>query len=110
MLLTSTVQLTGHVTLHRPQINAPHLEPLEDDAAFEPGEFVVHLHNGVGPLSRGGAKPNHLGEMAEFLKIEYAKGAQLFVPLQQTHLIDKFVSPKEDVPRLMHSVLVAGRH
>lgn len=98
--LASTVQLTGHITLHRPQVTSGYRDPLEDDSQLELGGLVVHQQNGVGLFRGVEQRQNHLGETAEFLKIEYADRAQLYVPLQQAHMIDKYISTKEEAPRL----------
>lgn len=98
--LVSTVQLTGHITLHRPQITSGYRDPLEDDSGLELGGLVVHQQNGVGLFRGVEQRQNHLGEATEFLKIEYAEKAQLYVPLHQAHLIDKYISAKEEAPRL----------
>lgn len=98
--LISTVQLTGHITLHRPQVTSGYRDPLDDDSGLEMGSLVVHQQNGVGLFRGVEQRQNHLGDLAEFLKIEYADRAQLYVPLQQAHLIDKYISTKEESPRL----------
>lgn len=68
--------------------------------ALAPGDMVVHLQNGIGRYLGIDTKPNHLGVMTEFMKIEYADKAQLFVPLNQSYLISKYVGSNDSVPTL----------
>lgn len=100
LLLATTVSLTGHITLHRPHVVEHFRDPLEGDVELEIGEFVVHQHNGIGRFQGIEQTRNHQGENREFLKIEYADRAYHYVPLQQSHLIDKFIGTKDEVPRL----------
>lgn len=64
------------------------------------GESIVHLNNGVGKYLGIEHKPNHLGIDSEFFLIEYAEKAKLYVPLNQAHLISKYIGAGEESPRL----------
>lgn len=68
-----------------------------------PGELVVHLNHGIGKYLGIDQKPNHNGVLCEFFKIEYADSATLFVPMNQSYLISKYVGSSEEVPR-MHTL------
>ncbi len=67
------------------------------------GETVVHMNNGIGRFLGIEKKPNHLGVMTEFLLIEYAEGAKLYIPMDQAHLITKYIGTSEERPEL-HSL------
>jgi transcription-repair coupling factor (superfamily II helicase) len=67
--------------------------PLDDFLELRPGEWVVHLQHGVG-IYRGlvslGAEEK--GEkQGEFLKIEYAEKAVVYVPTDQFDLVRRYV-------------------
>ncbi len=70
--------------------------------AFElnPGDLVVHLNNGIARYIGLERRPNHLGIEAEFFLLEYAEGAKLYVPLNQSYLLTKYVGAGEESPRL----------
>lgn len=68
-----------------------------------PGEMVVHLNNGIGKFLGLEKRPNHLGIMNEFFLIEYAENAKLYVPLNQAHLISKYIGSGEEIPK-MHTL------
>src|SRR5690606_7627597 len=65
-----------------------------------PGEAVVHLNNGIGRYLGMEKKPNNMGVETEHLLIEYADDAKLYVPINQTHLVSKYIDYREEVPKL----------
>lgn len=64
------------------------------------GEVVVHLSHGIGRYVGIEKRPNHNGIPTEFLQIEYADNAKLYVPINQAHLISKYIGGHEEVPKL----------
>lgn len=79
-----------------------HTTPLETyDLA--PGEMVVHFNNGIGRYLGMEKRLNHNGVMSEFFNIEYADNARLYVPINQAHLISKYIGSNEEVPK-MHTL------
>ncbi|EPP37039.1 transcription-repair coupling factor [Chlamydia avium] len=65
-----------------------------------PGETVVHLHNGIGKFIGIEKKPNHLNIETDYLVIEYADRARLYVPSDQAYLISRYVGASEKTPEL----------
>lgn len=65
-----------------------------------PGETVVHLHNGIGKFIGIEKKPNHLNIETDYLVIEYADRARLYVPSDQAYLISRYVGSSEKSPEL----------
>lgn len=64
-----------------------------------PGDIVVHLNNGIGKFIGLEKRPNHQGMMSEFFILEYADNSKLFVPLNQAHLVSKYVGTSEVIPK-----------
>lgn len=75
--------------------------------ALNPGEMVVHFNHGIGKYIGLDKRPNNMGILSEFLTLEYAEGAKLYVPLNQSHLVSKYIGSTEEVPK-MHT-LGSGR-
>ena len=75
-----------------------HTSPIES-FSLAPGETVVHLNNGIGRFLGIEQKPNHLGIASEFFSIEYADKAKLYVPLNQAHLVSKYVGASDESPK-----------
>jgi transcription-repair coupling factor (superfamily II helicase) len=74
--------------------------PLSDFHQLEPGDYVVHLHSGVGKFLGLEKQKNHLGQEGEFLIIEYASSSKLYVPIAQSHLVSRYIGIKEEKPEL----------
>ena len=63
------------------------------------GEFVVHINHGIGVFE--GIKTIDLGDSKrEMIVVRYADEALLYVPLEQAHLIELYVSVGECKPSL----------
>ncbi len=63
------------------------------------GDYVVHEHYGIGRYK--GLELLHAGgQDAEFLKLEYAKGDRLYVPLADFKQIQKYSGSEGKSPRL----------
>ncbi|WP_197481306.1 transcription-repair coupling factor [Candidatus Chlamydia sanziniae] len=65
-----------------------------------PGETIVHLHNGIGKFLGIEKKPNHLNIETDYLVIEYADKAKLYVPSDQAHLISRYIGPTDKTTTL----------
>lgn len=68
--------------------------------SLAPGDVVVHMNNGIGKFLGLDKKPNAAGTLSEFFVIEYAENAKLFVPLNQSHLVSKYIGSNEEQPKL----------
>lgn len=63
------------------------------------GDMVVHVQHGIGRYN--GVKSLEIqGNSRDFLSIEYAKGDNLFVPVDQLDLMEPYKGLEERVPRL----------
>lgn len=72
-------------------------EPVEE---LIPGEHVVHLQQGIGKFLGLEKQKSPLGDEQEYLVIEYAEGAKFFAPVNQAHLLSRYVGTKESGPHL----------
>lgn len=90
---------------HRPMIirdswRRSYHTPVSEYHKLEAGDLVVHYQHGIGTYLGVEKANDHLGESAEFLSIQYADGAILFVPSTQTHLVSRYVSATSHKPDL----------
>lgn len=83
-------------TKHRSHYNVTTSEAF----SLTPGESVVHMNSGIGRYIGIEKRANHLGIETEFLLLEYAEGAKLYVPMEQTNLINKYIGAGEEKPEL----------
>ncbi|MGK5593904.1 MAG: transcription-repair coupling factor [Parachlamydiaceae bacterium] len=74
-------------------------------AAFDltPGDMIVHFNHGIGRYLGVEKKPNHEGMLNEYFLIEYADNAKLYVPMQQAHLLSKYIGAADEEPK-MHTL------
>ena len=73
--------------------------PVADWTELEPGDYIVHIQHGIGKYL--GLKPLEVsGTRQEVLAIEYANEARLYVPVDQAHLVSKYVGAGKRAPKL----------
>jgi len=74
---------------------------LSDFRDLQVGDYVVHIEHGIGQYQ--GLKEINQGDgNAEFMLLEYAEGARLYVPLTRLDLIQKYRSSEGAKPALNH--------
>ncbi|MBO0910215.1 MAG: transcription-repair coupling factor, partial [Acidobacteria bacterium] len=74
---------------------------LSDFRDLEAGDYVVHVEHGIGQYQ--GLKEINQGDgNAEFMVLEYAEGAKLYVPLTRLDLVQKYRSQEGVKPALNH--------
>lgn len=59
------------------------------------GDYVVHSTHGIGQFA-GIHKLDINGIVKDYIKLNYAKGDVLYVPVTQLDLVSKYIGPKED--------------
>lgn len=75
------------------------IDQLLDFAELIDGEFVVHLQHGIA-VYRGIAKVDIGGQLREVLTLEFDEGILLHVPLQESHLVSRYVGITKSRPKL----------
>ena len=74
---------------------------LSDFRDLQVGDYVVHIEHGIGQY--GGLKDINQGDgTAEFMLLEYAEAARLYVPLTRLDLVQKYRSSEGAKPALSH--------
>jgi len=74
---------------------------LSDFRDLQVGDYVVHVEHGIGQYQ--GLKEINQGDgNAEFMLLEYAEGARLYVPLTRLDLVQKYRSQEGAKPPLNH--------
>jgi transcription-repair coupling factor (superfamily II helicase) len=74
---------------------------LSDFRDLQVGDYVVHVEHGIGQYQ--GLKEINQGDgTAEFMLLEYAEGARLYVPLTRLDLVQKYRSSEGAKPPLNH--------
>jgi transcription-repair coupling factor (superfamily II helicase) len=74
---------------------------MSDFRDLQVGDYVVHVEHGIGQYH--GLKEINQGDgNAEFMLLEYAEGARLYVPLTRLDLVQKYRSAEGARPALNH--------
>ncbi len=68
------------------------------------GDYIVHYVHGIGVFD-GIIKMDVSGVTKDFIKILYAKGDALYLPVTQLDLVSKYIGPKDDTKTLKLSRL-----
>ncbi|MFA6916465.1 MAG: transcription-repair coupling factor [Parachlamydiales bacterium] len=100
LLLFPLTELTHRYKIRRQKLRTAYNTAASQLFDLVPGELVVHLNNGIGKFLGIERRPNHQGHENEFLLLEYGEGAKLFVPIQQAHLVTKYIGATDDIPQL----------
>ncbi|TSE36408.1 transcription-repair coupling factor [Tepidimonas charontis] len=104
-LVTETELFAAGPTVRRrrKQEQASDVEALiKDLSELQPGDPVVHAQHGIGRyrglvnLDLGEKNPDGSPVLQEFLYLEYAQGATLYVPVSQLHLISRYTGVSAD--------------
>ena len=64
-------------------------------AELTPGDYVVHVSHGIG-VFEGIHKLDMQGVVKDYIKVRYARGDTLYVPVTQLDLVSKYIGPRED--------------
>ena len=70
-------------------------------AELEIGDYIVHAGHGIG-IYRGVHQLDVQGVVKDYIKLEYAKGDTLYVPVTQLDLVSKYIGSKEDATVRLH--------
>ena len=66
---------------------------------IKPGDYVVHVENGIGKYL-GVETLEFDGQHKDFLQIQYGGADKLFIPVEQVHYLQKYISDDNSVPKL----------
>ncbi len=102
-----TAELTQRRKVRRQKWRSNYHNSPSEYLQLIPGDVVVHFHHGIGKFLGTEKLPNHQGVITEYLQIEYAQQGKLYVPVSQSHLINRYVGSKED--SISFSALGSGK-
>ena len=95
----SDAELFGVARLKLPQKRFMEGAPVATVLDLKPGDYVVHIHFGIG-IFRGLIKRPEQGIEKEFLFIEYSPPDKLYVPIDQLDRIQKYLNPGDEHPKI----------
>jgi transcription-repair coupling factor (superfamily II helicase) len=92
-------EIFGRYKLVRPRRKFHQLAQATDWTELQEGDFVVHVQHGIGKYL-GLKSLDFNGTKQEVLAIEYAEEARLYVPIDQAHLVSKYLGASKRLPPL----------
>ncbi len=97
-VLTEKNIFGGQVRRQRVKVvdNADRIRSFND---IHPGDYVVHVENGIGKYL-GVETLEFNGVHSDFLHIQYGGADKLFLPVEQVHYLQKYISGDGAVPKL----------
>lgn len=73
--------------------------PLDSFVDLNEGDYVVHVNYGIGRFEKID-RVSSFDRERDFIKIQYADGENLYVPIEQANLIQRYIGSDGSAPRL----------
>ncbi len=73
--------------------------PLDSFVSLKKGDYVVHVNYGIGQFEKIDRVKSGETER-DYIKIRYDKGETLYVPIEQTNLVQKYIGNDSKPPKL----------
>jgi transcription-repair coupling factor (superfamily II helicase) len=105
LVIVTETEIFGRQRQRRPSLNArviaqrAQVDQLLDFSELVEGDFVVHLQHGIA-LYRGLKKLDTAQGIREVISLEFDDHVTLHVPLQESHLISRYVGLSKAKPQL----------
>jgi transcription-repair coupling factor (superfamily II helicase) len=99
LVLLSDHEVFGYKPVERKYRFEEEAVPLPDVRELKPGDFVVHINYGIGRFI-GINNITIEGKRGDFVTLEYADGARLYVPVDQYNLIQRYIGDESHPPAL----------
>ena len=105
LVVVTETEIFGRQRQRRPSVNAraiaqrAQIDQLLDFSELVEGDFVVHLQHGIA-LYRGLTKLDTAQGIREVISLEFDDHVTLHVPLQESHLISRYVGLSKARPQL----------
>lgn len=92
-------EIFGQVKKARRPIRIKNAEKIKNFTELSVGSYVVHVNYGIGKYE-GIEKIEIDGIIKDYLHIVYAGGDKLYVPVDQMDLIQRYIGPTDNPPKL----------
>lgn len=87
------------LSLNKPSVSKKKKKPKILLDELNVGEYVVHSEYGVG-IFKGIAQTEILGSVRDFIRIDYQGEDRLLLPVENLHLIDRYIANSSGIPLL----------
>jgi transcription-repair coupling factor (superfamily II helicase) len=73
--------------------------PIEGIFDIREGDYIVHVEHGIG-IYGGIERLNSRGMEKDFIKIEYRDGDEIFIPVDQINILQRYIGQEGRIPRV----------
>lgn len=98
-IVISDVEVFGQSRKARKAVKIKNGSRIKNFTELNVGSYIVHVNYGIGKYE-GIEKITVDGITKDYLKIIYAGGDKLFIPVEQFDLIQKYIGPEDKPPKL----------
>lgn len=100
LVIITENEMFKQVKKHRHRVQKlANAERLKSYTDLKPGDYVVHVNHGIGIFS--GIRTMEVdGVHQDYMVINYRNNAQIFVPVTQLNLVQKYVSSESKTPHI----------
>jgi transcription-repair coupling factor (superfamily II helicase) len=98
-IVVSHHEIFGQYAVRRRIRKVRSVSPVESLVDLQRGDYVVHLSYGIGKFTNIGTIERD-GRTSEYLTLEYADKVLIHVPVQNIHLIQKYIGSLPKRPKL----------
>jgi transcription-repair coupling factor (superfamily II helicase) len=84
---------------HRTKTTKVESQPIDGITSIREGDYIVHIEHGIG-IYRGIERLHTGGVEKDFVKIEYREGDEIFIPVDQINLLQKYIGQEGRRPRI----------
>jgi transcription-repair coupling factor (superfamily II helicase) len=98
LLALSFQDFSSKKHIRRSQVRMTSMSGCSDFDLISTGDIVVHSGHGIGKCVGIEKRVNHLGQEAEYFKLEFAEKALLYVPIKEAHQLTRYVGSGQSTP------------
>ncbi len=92
-------EIFGRKKRHASSLTHTASSPLDTFVELNPGDYIVHIQYGIGRFIQI-ERIHAAGKERDYIKIEYAKGETVFIPIEQVNLLQKYIGKDGRPPSL----------
>jgi len=100
LIIFPLTEITHRTKIRRQKHRSTYHTPPTESFELTPGDMVVHIQHGIGRFLGIERRPDHSGHISEFFLLEYAGDSRLYVPMNQAHMITKYIGTRDENPKL----------
>ncbi|MCF7943920.1 MAG: transcription-repair coupling factor [Spirochaetia bacterium] len=99
LIAISENEIFGRKKRYKTNLKYSASKPIDTFIELQSDDYIVHLEYGIG-IFRKIERINAAGRERDYIKIEYADKENVFIPIEQVNLLQKYIGQEGTPPRL----------